>query len=183
MWHQQFVHCVLRKPILIRFSLKPVSVKLSSLHCNNAIRSRTQTYTGLVWITDLSSQIQWFDEHDCRQADPGQKSCRITKKHVQIHWDEKLYMLEHECDVHGTNMHSLNLLLDRAINKSFTSLAQHLELMRNLFEYFGFLEVLLNSCDLKRLLHVYGLCGASFKLIAAVPTACSCYLSEPITLA
>ena len=43
-------------------------------------------------------------------------------------------VIEHECDVRGEEMQNLNFLLDRAINESFTSLTQRLELMRNPFE-------------------------------------------------
>jgi len=44
-------------------------------------------------------------------------------------------------ETHVDEMQNLKFVLSRSINKYSTSLAQQLDLMRNLFKYVGFLEV------------------------------------------
>ena len=87
-----------------------------------------------------------------------------------------------ECEK-GLEMQNLNCFLDRGINRSFTSLSERLHFMRNPYEFVGFLEVLATCYILKRKIRIFEPHETSFKLMATLPTACSCYLDEPITLA
>jgi len=88
-----------------------------------------------------------------------------------------------ECENLSDDACDLNFMLDRQIDRPYASVHQRLASMRNHTEYAGFLEVLATCYVMKRRLHIYEKRESAYKLIAKLPSHCSCFSGDVISLA